>query len=47
MIIQHYDAGRSILVLYRKRDTKTDAETKLSHVIERTREDKRGKVLSF
>lgn len=43
----HYDAGRSILVLYRKRDTKKEAQTKLSDVIERAREDKRGKAIKF
>ena len=47
MLEHHYDAGRSILVLYRKRDTKRDAQTKLSDVIERAREDKRGKEIKF
>lgn len=47
MVEHHYDAGRSILVLYRKRDTKKDAETKLSRVIERVREDKRSKEIKF
>ena len=47
MVEHHYDAGRSILVLYRKRETKKDAETMLSDVIERSRVDKRGKAIKF
>ena len=43
----HYDAGHSILILYRKRDTKKDAKAKLSDVIERAREDKRDKAIKF
>lgn len=30
MVEQHYDGGRSILVLYRKRETKKDAERESS-----------------
>ena len=47
MAEHHYDAGHSILILYRKRDTKKDAKAKLSDVIERAREDKRDKAIKF
>lgn len=47
MVEHHYDAGRSILVLYRKRDTKKDAWAKLGEVIERARQDKRSKAIKF
>jgi superfamily I DNA/RNA helicase len=47
MAEHHYDSGRSILVLYRKRDTKADAQTKLRNVLERARTDKRGKAIKF
>lgn len=47
MTEHHYDAGHSILILYRKRDTKKDAKAKLSDVIERAREDKRDKAIKF
>lgn len=47
MVEHHYDAGRSILVLYRKRDTKKDARAKLGEVIERARHDKRSKAIKF
>jgi ATP-dependent exoDNAse (exonuclease V) beta subunit len=47
MVERHYDAGHSILVLYRKRDTKREAKDKLTHIIQRARDEKRSKKIKF
>lgn len=47
MVERHYDAGHSILVLYRKRDTKKEAKDKLAHIIERAHDEKRSKKIKF
>ena len=47
MVEHHYDAGHSILVLYRKRDTKTDAQVNLTQILQRARDDRRSKKIKF
>lgn len=47
MVERHYDAGHSILVLYRKRETKKEAKDKLAHIIQQARDDKRSKKIKF
>lgn len=47
MAEKHYEAGHSILVLYRKRDTKKEAEKTLARVIQRARDEKKSKKIKL
>ncbi|MBI6766687.1 UvrD-helicase domain-containing protein [Pseudomonas syringae] len=47
MAEHHYDAGRSILMLYRKRDTKKEAKAKLLQLVDRSVDDKRKDDIKF
>lgn len=47
MAERHYEAGHSILVLYRKRDTKKEAEKTLAQVIQRARDEKQSKKIKL
>ena len=47
MVEHHYDVGHSILILFRKRDSKIEAQEKLFETIKRARVEKQSKKIKF